>query len=442
MEPLEFLMEIMRVQRTPGALEIRILKRERWITENDTFKAKSYYITDEKSGKDVLRRVEYLNKRKKFEVYYGLNLSKEDLGKKSGKKSHVIENPTLFFADVDVLHKENIKDLEHFEAAMKNDKSIVKDFKNAIRTWALSIKNHLENEKLPPLAVVYSGWGIQIIFLSPRPIPKKEYEEYEAGLVTIVNEVLSKNEFRAPPSMVPYLKKQKFKVAADRIFNVDRILRVPGFRNWRCSTWVKSELLFERFSNPRPVNMKVVERGIEKYRKEREHNYTVNFPAEGEIMRGYGPYAWKGIVEISDATVNEVAEILSKYWVEGQRHDLSLVAAGFFRAYGYTPESVEKVFRKIILMTGDEEAKNRFDSITTTYEKPPIKSGIKYSVRRFLIEKINDSNLRADVKKRRIAEIENDMKKLNAIIWNDIKRAKEEGRLKSLVIKGKTVNKL
>lgn len=443
MDAKDFLLNIIKVQKSPGAIEIRILKRDRWLTEDDKFKAKSYYITDEKTADDVLRRVSFLNKKKKFEVYYGLNLRKEDLGKKSGKKSHVINNPVLFFADIDVLHKENISDLDKFEAALKANKTLLNDFKNAVRLWALALKNKLENEKLPLLAIIYSGWGIQIIALSPRPIPKKNYEEYEAGFATIVNEVLNTTPFQVPSSLSPYVKKQKYKLTADRIFNVDRVLRVPGFRNWRYSTWVMSDIIFERFTAPRPVNLKVVEKGIKKFKEMNQKTYNVNTAASpDEMMRGYGPYAWKGVVKMSETTVIEVTNILKKYWVEGQRHDLSLVAAGFFRAFGYTPESVEEVFRRIVLETNDDEADNRFTSIADTYSKPPISGGIKYSIRKFLIQKVNEANMRSDVKQRRIKEIENDMKNLRDIIWRDIKSAKEEGRLIADVVKGKTVNKL
>jgi hypothetical protein len=440
----DFIKNIMAVQRYPGVLEIRMIKPEQWRTEDDVYHAKSYFISDLSELKDVYGKLVYFNKNK-FNIYYGVNLRKEKKAKKGGGKKDVIDKVVMFYVDIDILHKDSIKNIDEFVEVIRSRKvrdAWITDLKN----YGLELFTDLQNVGLPPAAIVISGWGLQIIFVSPRPIPKKEYEKYERAILLMVDDVLKRRPFepRLSFAIKKHLKTEKIKPETDKIANVDRILRLPCFKNWRYKYTVQSQLVYTNWDARFRLDKvrEYIPKAEEVFNKKKKVVVGTTGELDGEKMKGYGPYAWKGVVIMSDRLKKIAVDILKDYWVEGQRHDLSLVVAGYFRAFGYEPESVMELIQEIVEVTGDDEGDNRIQSVVDTYSKSPVKGGIKYSIRKFLVERIEASNFRADKKRRLIKEVNEKMKKLHDAVWQDIKSAKEENRLKVQVVDGKRVNKI
>ena len=63
-------------------------------------------------------------------------------------------------------------------------------------------------------------------------------------------------------------------------------------------------------------------------------------------------------------TAQEVAEIIKPYWIPGNRHNISLAVAAFFRRRGFSARFVERV----LSFFEDEESRKR--QIIETYKKP------------------------------------------------------------------------
>jgi len=90
-----------------------------------------------------------------------------------------------------------------------------------------------------------------------------------------------------------------------------------------------------------------------------------------------------------DVIVNAIAELIAPYWIEGQRHNLSLYLAGYLRKAGWSWESVEKLLLTIAERASDEELKDRIRALSDTFTKqsPDEVAGASY-LRELLPEEI------------------------------------------------------
>lgn len=80
----------------------------------------------------------------------------------------------------------------------------------------------------------------------------------------------------------------------------------------------------------------------------------------------------KEVMQILEAGPNpnsQLVELLSTYWVDGNRHDMSLYLCGFLANEGWTVDQTKDLVEEICVRTGDEELRNRHQTITTTFQR-------------------------------------------------------------------------
>lgn len=65
----------------------------------------------------------------------------------------------------------------------------------------------------------------------------------------------------------------------------------------------------------------------------------------------------------------ELAEKISEYWVEGQRHYLALGIAGALRKQGWKREEVRELISNVCDLAGDEEKQDRLKAVDDTFHK-------------------------------------------------------------------------
>ena len=63
-----------------------------------------------------------------------------------------------------------------------------------------------------------------------------------------------------------------------------------------------------------------------------------------------------------------IATVLSKSWILGSRHVLTLSASGFLSQLGWTENEVRDLIRLVAAQANDEEVFDRLNSVKTTYE--------------------------------------------------------------------------
>jgi len=73
--------------------------------------------------------------------------------------------------------------------------------------------------------------------------------------------------------------------------------------------------------------------------------------------------------ELTEDQMREIINVVLPYWKEGSRHDLALLLSGLLYWNGYKQESAEKLIKRLIEITGDEEAEDRLRCVKDTYEK-------------------------------------------------------------------------
>ncbi len=81
---------------------------------------------------------------------------------------------------------------------------------------------------------------------------------------------------------------------------------------------------------------------------------------------------------LSKADINKrVVDILSTYWSEGQRQDLTLYTSGFMVKEGFTLEQVQEIILEVAHRAGDTDIEERINAIKSTFEKAKKGQDIK-----------------------------------------------------------------
>jgi len=65
----------------------------------------------------------------------------------------------------------------------------------------------------------------------------------------------------------------------------------------------------------------------------------------------------------------QLVALLSEYWIEGKRHDLSLYLSGFLAHEGWGSDQSKELIRKIAEATHDNDLANRFQTIRSTFAR-------------------------------------------------------------------------
>lgn len=78
------------------------------------------------------------------------------------------------------------------------------------------------------------------------------------------------------------------------------------------------------------------------------------------------------ILSITDEEVlpeTLLVQLISQYWEDGKRHDLSLFLSGYLAHESWGMEQAKDLMRKIVAATGDSEEYNRLQTVETTFQK-------------------------------------------------------------------------
>lgn len=73
----------------------------------------------------------------------------------------------------------------------------------------------------------------------------------------------------------------------------------------------------------------------------------------------------------------QLVNLLSEYWTDGKRHDLSLFLCGFLAHEGWGSEQAKELILKICKATGDTEEYNRIQTVENTFAKHKEGKGVR-----------------------------------------------------------------
>lgn len=77
----------------------------------------------------------------------------------------------------------------------------------------------------------------------------------------------------------------------------------------------------------------------------------------------------KAIMQAGPEPMDQIVELLSDYWVEGKRHEVSLYLCGFLAHEGWTQKDVAELITALVRRTGDDDEYNRLETVKTTFER-------------------------------------------------------------------------
>ena len=113
-----------------------------------------------------------------------------------------------------------------------------------------------------------------------------------------------------------------------------------------------------------------------------ETGEEISFESDGEPANSTWEELALGITKIAIAT------IFFKSWIPGQRHFLSLAAAGFLLNAGWQKEEIADLISVVAERAGDEEIEDRLTAIQTTFDS--VRSGKAISASSSLVNLIGE----------------------------------------------------
>lgn len=419
----------------------------------------SIYITPEllypenkKEFFNVLSPILTKNAKYGANVYFGPNprikpfdckKGKYSIECKQGSRKTVANKVRILYLDIDILHKEDVSNVEAFEnflCSRKNRELL----ENAMRDLAMSIQHLLEKEGLYPFATIHSGFGIQFLFALKNPIDKKDFQYWNKSLADRVNKILSDNKITFDPSTagIPanvVRGRSNYLQVDEKVQDVARIMRLPYTRNWRYGVPAFTNLLYPEdpaeFEIPFMDNSVLSEdiKVVKEKMKSRKKIRPASDVPTGEVPM-ITKYSWTASVILGDRAKKALYDFLKEYYTPGQRHNIVLRLAGLLRAYGYRPDGFVEIAYKVYQESGDEDSfSDRVRAIEDTYIRDPkiiswspipaIEENLKqqYGTKK-------DGSLRSEGRKV-LEKAWNDYKALKKVLREDVEKAEKEGRI-------------
>ncbi|KKN66953.1 hypothetical protein LCGC14_0466330 [marine sediment metagenome] len=75
------------------------------------------------------------------------------------------------------------------------------------------------------------------------------------------------------------------------------------------------------------------------------------------------------IIESGPDLETQLVELISAYWRDGVRHDLSLFLSGYLAHEGWGVDQTKELIRKIVTRSDDDELRNRLQTVQTTFSR-------------------------------------------------------------------------
>lgn len=81
------------------------------------------------------------------------------------------------------------------------------------------------------------------------------------------------------------------------------------------------------------------------------------------------PEAVMDLMDTGPELAQQLVDLISEYWKDGRRHDLSLYLCGYLANEGWGLEQTKDIMRDIMFKTGDTEDFNRIQTVETTFQR-------------------------------------------------------------------------
>lgn len=201
-----------------------------------------------------------------------------------------------------------------------------------------------------PSIIIKSGNGLHVYWLLMEAVEPKDFPKLEA-----VNR-----------GMLLYMKAQIGPQDASRI------LRLPGTLNIK-----------KKYPNPKPITTVTWFHPENRYILDDFEQYLPKEdPKKVYVLKPQGP-GQPGVAPgnalqrpqdapsfvFQDETLDEVAHLLAKAWIDGQRHYVALHVAGFCAHLGYAPSEAERLITHICDITKDVDVADRLTAVRDSYSK-------------------------------------------------------------------------
>lgn len=178
-----------------------------------------------------------------------------------------------------------------------------------------------------------------------------------------------------------------------KVYDVNRLFRLPNTQHPATRLW-KVELTWDEFSRldieairqlaRRPRDLKWQPHHLEPVDALAEFASKHLYEAEQDAKRP----ALSRLPSSGEGLASRIADVLSPYWTEGNRHTLALAFAGYAAKRSLPRETVLGV---VALLAGGEEAEDRERAVSDTYDR--IRAGLNVEGYSKLEELIDDDGL-------------------------------------------------
>ena len=284
-------------------------------------RAKSYFFS---STGEALRFLTSQNLNE-INVYYGVLPRKE----RGGSKESVVDYANTIWVDVDVLEEEECKVLSSEE----------------IKTKCLAVyeevKAKFEEKGISPAIAVYTGHGVQIIFKLTKEVSKEEIEELNSILIELLKDF-----------------------GADRnVKDCARVLRLPGFLNWK--------------DPEKPLKAEVIEFNPD-VRVEPDKILDLK-PA----ITSSGKFSAKTWKRLHPSRKEELVKTFSEFYRPGHRQNIVFHLSGYLAKSGIHPLDTAEILHRLLLGSGNDEPKARFEALAWSYGRISTTEEVVSSIHEF-----------------------------------------------------------
>lgn len=338
-------------------MEVRLLIREKYQenAEPDVPSGTAVYIRDMNHYMTYRDRLKQLNE-KGYEIYYGVQPRRVVLSKASDRTN--IAGAYFLFADIDIFHPPEDKPEEEYEKELKE-----MNIKEEVMKVFEIVLDFLKKNGIPPTLGIYTGYGLQLLFVTEDPMTIEEFEKYQEKLLYKLIELED-------------IIKEKlgYDVEVDRkVKDPTRILRMPGFINHRYES-IKpvAEIIYEgedNYLNPSTLNTIVTDEEIKekKIAMKKRENSSKSITSILDLTEEEFQKAMGGVADLDDEAKSTIVSIMKKYYAPGQRHFVALYLSGYLRKKGVSLKDAYDIITA--LASDDEEPDDRVRALADSYSK-------------------------------------------------------------------------
>ena len=237
-----------------------------------------------------------------------------------------------------------------------------------------TVLEHLESSGILPKYIINTGRGYHLYFPLSKPVNSETSEKLNKALIAFLLDNL-------PP--------EYSKLIDRKIFNSNRIMRLPGTLNTKSNSQARFVYINENIVNyfdQNPMidyyqiiaNEKIYKYKEKKKRKNKENSKTKRrkklvFAKKQHYKYKYRKYTVvltdKSKKEI-DHYLNTIRYIIGPMWKQGRRQMLVMTIASFYKYYrGYPHEITKYIIRKLLNIVGDHDEKQmRLKAVDYVYE--------------------------------------------------------------------------